>query len=225
MRAPRPRSRGARLATLAVVLVAVGAAAAGIARSTTGEPISDAQGVIHACYKKPIGPVNIVYSAANCGPGQQPLEWNQAGVQGPQGEPGPQGPQGPQGPPGADAGGVEFHTARFEATASSPPLRLDTERGVFLALPGPGTYWITTTGEVSSSGFPGQAICDLQLGADQERRRLSFVPNELHESFAFSDVRFVEAGGATVIAFCRDPVGSASHLHLTSIRIAALKVG
>ncbi len=225
MKVPRARFHGARLGTLAIVMLAVAAAAAGIARSTSSEPIPDAQGVIHACYKKPIGPVNIVYSAANCGPGQLPIEWNQTGVQGPQGEPGPQGPQGPQGPPGADGGGVEFYTTRFEETASSPPLRLDTERGAFLALPGPATYWITTTGEVSSSGFPGRAICDLQLGADQERRNLSFVPNETHESFAFSDVRFVEAGGGTVIAFCRDPAGSASNLHLRSIRIAALKVG
>lgn len=219
MRPLRTRSRGGRIATLAIVMLALAAAAAGIARSTSTEPIPDAQGVIHACYKKPIGPVNIVYSAANCGPGQQAIEWNQAGAQGPQGEPGPQGP------PGTDGGGVEFHTTAFEETASSPPLRLDTERGAFLALPGPGTYWITATGEVSGAGFPGRAICDLQLGADQERRTLSFVANETHEGFSFADVRSVAAGGDTVIAFCRDPAGSASTLHLRSIRIAALKVG
>lgn len=221
MRSPRLRSRGPRLAMLAIAVLGLAAAAAGIARSMSSGPIPDAQGVIHACYKNPNGLARIVSSDANCTRAETPIQWNQTGVQGPQGETGPQGPQGsqgPQGPPGT-AGGLEVITAKFEATASAPALELDpvTERGVFVELPGPATYWLTVTGEVAGTGV---AVCDLQVGADQERRVLKADPGVV--TLALADVRFAAAPSELALAFCREVAGG--NLVLNSIRIVAVKV-
>lgn len=56
--------------------------------------IPDENGVIHACFKSSNGAVRIVESSADCANSEAPIEWNQAGPQGPQGDPGPQGPPG-----------------------------------------------------------------------------------------------------------------------------------
>lgn len=98
-------------AAFATVLLVASAAAAGIAHSVTGDSIPDANGVIHACYKKPIGPAAIVRTATDCGPGQIPIEWSQTGPPGPQGPEGPPGPAGPQGPPGTAGAAHAYHNA------------------------------------------------------------------------------------------------------------------
>jgi hypothetical protein len=150
----------------ALALGAAAAVAAGIARSTTADPIPDANGVIHACYKRPIGEVKIVYSAANCGPGQEPIQWSQSGPQGVKGDPGPQGPQGPQGPPGAAGGSLQTFVSD-NVPNGSIELPFGVSTGIFVTLGEPGTYWVFAKGKLfAMTGSPnGDAFvhCDLQL--------------------------------------------------------------
>jgi hypothetical protein len=55
--------------------------------------------LIHACYEPARGTLRIVGACQTCiGAKETPLDWNQAGVQGPQGPTGPQGVAGPPGP-------------------------------------------------------------------------------------------------------------------------------
>ena len=144
----------------ALALAAVAAGAAGIARSTATEPIPDADGVIHACYKKPIGEVKIVYSAANCGPGQAPIQWSQTGPQGPKGDPGPQGPA------GAAGGSLET----FESDQAATDIEIGAAAtGIFVTLGGPGRYWVFAKGRVEAQYANPQnrvatADCELDLG-------------------------------------------------------------
>jgi hypothetical protein len=77
--------------------------------------IPDANGIIHACYKRSSGTLRIIENAEQCRENETSLTWNQTGPQGPagvvgpaglqgpagpQGQEGPPGPEGPQGPPG-----------------------------------------------------------------------------------------------------------------------------
>jgi len=54
---------------------------------------------IYACIS-PAGMIRIADADEECRPGEAPLEWNKAGLQGEPGPPGPQGEQGPAGPQG-----------------------------------------------------------------------------------------------------------------------------
>lgn len=62
-----------------------------------GSSYSATNGVIYACVKKVNGQVRIVSPTGRCLPSEVPVNWNQAGLQGP---PGPQGEPGPKGDPG-----------------------------------------------------------------------------------------------------------------------------
>jgi len=61
--------------------------------------IPDSGGVIHGCYNKGDGSLSVIDTSvvSTCPKGQNPLNWNQTGQQGP---PGPPGQQGPPGSPG-----------------------------------------------------------------------------------------------------------------------------
>ena len=54
-------------------------------------------GVIQGCYMKTNGQLRIVGTAADCGPSELALSWNEVGPSGAQGETGPTGPEGPPG--------------------------------------------------------------------------------------------------------------------------------
>jgi hypothetical protein len=54
---------------------------------------------IYACIS-PAGMIRIVDADEECRPGEEPLDWNKQGPEGPQGEQGPAGRQGEQGPAG-----------------------------------------------------------------------------------------------------------------------------
>jgi hypothetical protein len=216
----------------ALALAAVAAAGAGIARSTSTEPIPDANGVIHACYKKPIGEVKIVYSAANCGAGQAPIEWNQAGPQGPKGDP---GPQGPPGPPGA-AGGADvqaFESDEIEGDIEIGPL----PTGIFVTLGEPGTYWVFAKGmmqrdsnSVADRDKEARADCELELGFT----RLDTTPTMLlqfdHPAdevwFTLADVAQATQAGQRLKLVCRHTFGSDGELPISLFapRIYALKL-
>jgi hypothetical protein len=86
-----------------VLALAVGGAVFGIA-SAVQASIPDA-GVIHACYQKSGGSLNVIDSSVtNCTKTQTSLNWNQKGVTGPTGVRGMRGATGPtggRGPTGA----------------------------------------------------------------------------------------------------------------------------
>jgi hypothetical protein len=218
--------------TAVLALVTAAAAGAGIARSTTTEPIPDANGVIHACYKKPIGPARIVYSAANCARGEAPLEWSQAGVPGPQGEPGPQGPPGPAG------GGVRaFESATIDA-------RVESESGIVihsLLLGEPGTYWIRARGTMFEAGTGASSEwtigeCRLLLGATgplsftvlDTTGSVNFVDDEISgesHQFVLDDVAEVEQPSRRLEVVCtRLGFDLDLPLDVLDLRISALKV-
>ena len=78
----------------AVAFASVGAFAATVIGSTTGE-------VIHACVDAK-GNLRLADVSGVCKKGEGLISWNQMGPQGPAGADGAAGPQGPQGPAGAD---------------------------------------------------------------------------------------------------------------------------
>jgi hypothetical protein len=83
--------RCGNLAAVAVfALVVIGG---GIAYAT----IPTEGGEIHGCYTKARGVLRVIdYPNQRCNTRfEVPIQWNQAGLQGPQGEPGPQGASGP----------------------------------------------------------------------------------------------------------------------------------
>jgi hypothetical protein len=223
----------------ALALAAVAAVGAGIARSTSTEPIPDANGVIHACYKKPIGPARIVFSAADCGRGESPIEWNQAGRPGPKGDPGPAGPSGPAG-----TGGVELSEAGSEEGA----VVTDASGLSLLSLPlgGPGRYWVTLAGRMAEvDNDPGDPFapaftrtrgsCDLLLGATatlpetllETTGRVEFYDDEIVTTeikpFTLADVVDVAEDGRALDVHCARESGM--HVLVNDLQLVAVRVG
>jgi hypothetical protein len=97
---------------LVVVTVIAGTSFGSIAWAA----IPDSTGVIHACYANKGGALRVIDTAATttCKSTEQPLTWNQQGIQGPAGQ---QGPQGLKGDPGVQgpAGAAAAYQARFLA--------------------------------------------------------------------------------------------------------------
>jgi hypothetical protein len=90
--------RSATVTLTAAIIVTAGTAAVAYAAIPGGD------GVIHGCYSKSGGALNVV-SGTTCKSNETPLSWNQAGPQGPtgdQGDPGPKGDQGDPGPAGPE---------------------------------------------------------------------------------------------------------------------------
>ena len=228
----------------ALVLAAVAAAVAGVARSTGTAPIPDAQGVIHACYKKPIGAVEIVYSAANCTKKQVPIEWNMAGGgQGPKGDPGPQGPQGetgpqgPAGPPGTGGGSLKIFESDTLPRTVIGEVGGQGRAGTFLVIAEPGTYWIVAKGtlavfdSIASSTRLGVGECTLETGGIvlDSASPLTLSPeNGTRHAFPFTvtDVTQFTQADQFVHAVCTQTGGPPDRLDVAieNLRITALKV-
>lgn len=214
----------------ALALAAVAAGAAGVARSTSTQPIPDANGVIHGCYKKPIGPVRIVYSAANCFGGELPIEWNQAGAQGPQGPQGETGPQGPAGPPGAAGPGVQT----FESDGVDNDIEIGSARtGIFVTLGEPGTYWVfakalVTAGTHPTVGPDTDAIagCDLELDFVKLDTTPTMFLEAVHDEdrwVTLADIAQATQAGQRLKLVCEKRAGELP-LSLYGARLYALKV-
>src|SRR6516162_10984651 len=91
--AGRKERRSMKIKTIAM------AAAAGCVLAVGGgvtayASIPDSGGVIHGCYNKGDGSLSVIDTSvvSTCPKGQNPLNWNQTGQQGPPGPPGQQGP-------------------------------------------------------------------------------------------------------------------------------------
>lgn len=70
-----------RIVVGVVGLAAAGAVGAGVAYAS----IPGSNGVINGCYKSSGGDLKVIDSSASCASGYKPLNWNQAGPQGPAG--------------------------------------------------------------------------------------------------------------------------------------------
>jgi hypothetical protein len=178
--------RAGRLAAAACAVVAVAAGGALTASALTGG--ADSTGVIHACSNPGNGNLRLVAAASQCHSGEQAVEWNVAGPQGPKGDKGDTGPQGPkgdtgdagpqgpkgdtgdtgpQGPAGpalsgsaCTAGGAAGTVTVAFASDGSGSIRCDTG-----STPPGGGGTTTTTGQVDCVGSPppysnGSAVCD-----------------------------------------------------------------
>jgi hypothetical protein len=215
---------GRKTLLAALALAVLAAAAAGIARSTATQSIPDANGVIHGCHKKPTGDVKIVYSAADCGPGQAPIQWSQAGPPGPKGDAGPQGP-------GPAPGGLE--TFQSDETAATIEIGL-APTGIFVTLGDPGTYWIFAKGVVSRLAGTGVgpnalnwADCELELGfvrLDSTPLMLLEVEHPADEVwFTLAGVARATRAGERLKLLCASQGGDLP-IGLLTPRISALKV-
>jgi hypothetical protein len=99
------KKRTMRLAPAAAVLLIGGIGGAVTFAAMQGPGEDD---LIHGCVSQGLlglgkGSIRIVQDPSECRPGEEPLSWNQQGLQGepgPQGEPGLAGPVGPSGPAG-----------------------------------------------------------------------------------------------------------------------------
>ncbi|MGH9162756.1 MAG: hypothetical protein ACRD2X_22540 [Vicinamibacteraceae bacterium] len=99
------KKRTVRLVPAAAVLL-IGAIGGAVTFAAMQAPGDD--DLIHGCVSQGLlglgkGSIRIVGDPSECRPGEDPLSWNQQGIQGeagPQGEPGPPGPVGPSGPVG-----------------------------------------------------------------------------------------------------------------------------
>jgi hypothetical protein len=129
-------------AASAAIIVAVALAAITVAQGS---------GVINACFKVQNGQLRLVNAAGQCLPSEQPISWNQEGVQGPQGPQGPQGAQGERGP--SDAWDVWRQSVLqiTGTTYATGNVVLD------IALPA-GKFAITSKVNISSLGSGGGLV-------------------------------------------------------------------
>jgi len=88
--------------TRARTVVAVAISGAAIATGATAyASIPDSGGIIHACYRTPVGHLRLVDTDAQCRAGETTLSWDHNGQSGPAGPTGPTGDTGPAGAKGS----------------------------------------------------------------------------------------------------------------------------
>ena len=131
--------------------------------------IPDSGGVIHGCYNKGDGSLSVIDTSvvSTCPKGQNPLNWNQTGQQGPPGPPGQQGPpgspgqQGTPGPPGpAGATHAWAATSGSVVAAAGPSVFPQTVVSVDNLPPGQYVAWVD--GETTLS-VPGDNYAECWL--------------------------------------------------------------
>jgi hypothetical protein len=187
------------LSVLALVVAAAGGA--GIARSTSTEPIPDANGVIHACYKKPIGPARIVFSAANCWGGEQSIQWSQSG-----------------------GSGVETY-ARSPAVAVGLSGANDAVHEIVSVELPAGNYVVTAAGSFANGSSPNIVTCLILNGAERLHRSLSSL--ESSGEFGHTTVLgVVELNSpATIAVGCEsfEPATLLANWRLVAQQVGALK--
>jgi hypothetical protein len=147
------RRRFAVLLLVAALVVVVGVAGAAIPDTGDGE--------IHACYQKNQGQLRVIDAeqGETCRSSEQPLVWNQEGVQ---------GGTGPRGPSDAFS---RFHDAEVAATNLAAPRLLE------LNVPG-GNFATTATAIVRNAGAgPAGITCQtLHPSGDFDLARATLAP-------------------------------------------------
>ncbi len=189
--------RKTMLSVLALLVAAAGGA--GIARSTSTEPIPDANGVIHACYKKPIGPARIVFSAANCWGGEQSIQWSQSG-----------------------GGGGGDTYARSPAVAVGLSGANDVVHEIVSVDLPAGNYFVTAAGSFANGSSPNLVECLILNGAERLHRSISSL--EASGEFGHTTVLGVVelASPATIAVGCNSFEGATL---LANWRLVAQQVG
>ena len=105
-----------------VLIVVVGAAAAGTVAGVAWATIPGSGGVIQGCYQKNVGNLRVVEASSDCKPSELSVSWNQKGEKGDTGAVGPIGATGPPGP-------SEGRTGRQGRHRPSGPHRRDRAAG------------------------------------------------------------------------------------------------
>jgi hypothetical protein len=140
-------------------------AAAVLITGTATAMIPDADGVIHACFKKSGGSLRVVDSAlTSCASSETALDWNQSG---------PPGPTGPSGPAGIS--GYEIVTTSQQTTDRLLVVQDASCPSGKKVLGGGGRAWLA---DLQSSGGLGLAVVDGFPVGDSVWRAVFFLdPN------------------------------------------------
>src|SRR5262249_42874008 len=128
-------------AALAVVVVALGIAAASVAYAA----IPDGVGMIHGCYKNGNGQLRVVNEAGDRTAAESAIDW------GPAGAPGGPGPKGDKGDTGDFSGTFESPNHQFRLVVADDGIRLSGPSGLVAICP---------------TGIAVRAHHDLQLTVD-----------------------------------------------------------
>ena len=133
-----------------VLIVVVGAAAAGVVAGVAWATIPGSGGVIQGCYQKNVGNLRVVETSSDCKPSELAVSWNQKGEKGDTGAVGPVGATGPQGPKG------DRRQGRQGRHRPSGPHRRDRAAGA--------------AGAARPSGRKGRSRCGRRSRADRTPR-------------------------------------------------------
>jgi hypothetical protein len=213
----RLRERAIATGAIAVALIAL----AGIASAT----IPDADGVIHACYKKSSpnqGTLSVIDTGKgqSCSGGETPLTWSQTGPEGPQGPQGPQGIQGPQGP----------SDAWFADQSSQTIPVLGSEIVVSLNVPA-GEYLLSSQVNVAGSTDTTGVFCLFRSPTADTTVTESFADVTLApgqaQTFAMTGTAHVltGSGGAELELECQDRTQPSTSSYDVTGNLTALQVG
>jgi hypothetical protein len=188
--------------------IVLGAAALLAVAAVAGAAIPDSDdGEIHGCYQKNQGQLRVIDAQAGqaCRASEEPLDWNQQGVQG---EPGPRGP--------SDAFS-RWHDTEVAATDLAPPRLLE------LAVPD-GNFATTGTAIVRNVGAASVvATCQtMHPSGDFDLAQATLAPGE-RQTLAMNPVGF-SSGPGIVWLDCDDGGGSVlvSWMKITSIQVENL---
>jgi hypothetical protein len=173
--------------------------------------IPDAGGVIHGCYNKGDGTLQVIDTSvtAVCPHGLVPLNWSQTGPQGvpgtpgAPGAPGPKGDPGPPGPPGAPgAPGAPGPSGASHAYSSSSGLVTASTGNTFPAfvdglqsLPA-GNYVVWASGTArSSNSSTDVADCELSSSSGQIQSQGFETSDPNGYGYSFTGTTSLPTGG------------------------------
>jgi hypothetical protein len=199
------------VATAAATMALI--AAGGIAYAN----IPDANGVIHACYKKTSpnqGTLSVIDTekGQTCSGGAISLTWNQTG---PQGAPGAQGPQGP-----SDAWFADQASVQVPILGSAIVVSVTVPAGTYLL-----SSEVGTAGATDSTG----AFCLFTTPTSGTTVSASFADQTLSpdtaEVFATTGTATVPTGTAEIDVECQDRIQPSTSAYSATANLTALQVG
>jgi hypothetical protein len=206
----------AAVATMALI------AAGGIAYAN----IPDANGVIHACYKKTSpnqGTLSVIDTekGQTCSGGAIPLTWNQTGPQGAPGAPGAPGTPGAPGPQGpSDAWFADQASAQVPVLGSAIVVSVTVPAGTYLL-----SSEVGTAGATDSTG----AFCLFKTPTSGTTVSASFADQTLTpdtaEIFAMTGTATVPTGTAEIDVECQDRIQPSTSAYSATANLTALQVG
>jgi hypothetical protein len=204
-------SRGGRV----LLALAVGGALFGIA-SAVQASIPSANGVIHGCYMKSGGALNVIdTNVTACKSGQTSLDWNQRGVTGATGPQGPFGANGATGPPGlAGSTGLAGPTGPKGATGGKGPTgATGSSHGYYKSI---GTFSVglaTSFAQIQSISLPAGSYIAWATGTADDQKMNQDTLCELLQGATVLDSA---ESGTSLTAFGSSAVSLTGGFTLTS---------